>query len=417
MRREDQTDTASRSAVGSHGVAANLEMDRERSANLRRRLAVSSVFFTNGAILASWVPHIPAVKRAHGLGDAALGAILLSMAFGAVSALSISGWLVARFGSRRVTGLAAVGLCLALPLPLLAPNATALAAALFLLGACNGALDVSMNSQAVEVEKLHGRPIMSSFHGLFSLGGLVGAGLAALIEWLGVGARTHVGAATGAGLLVVAMAVPSLVSARAGDGAGPLFVRPTGVLRSLGLLAFAALLAEGSMADWSAVYLRDSLGSTMHLAAIGFAAFSLTMAIGRLTGDAVIRRFGSDQVLRASAMLAAVGLAVALIIGAPAAGIAACAAVGLGVANIFPILLSQAGRLEGVEPSLALAAVTATGYFGFLAGPPLIGAAAELTSLPLALGIVVAFCALIAAHPAFGKPKSLASNVAVEASQ
>jgi fucose permease len=256
-----------------------------------------------------------------------------------------------------------------------------------------------MNSQAVEVERRSGRAIMSSFHGLFSLGGLAGAAVAALLEWLGVGERTHVVAATAAGLLVLAAAMPFLAPARATASGTPLFVRPTGVLRTLGLLAFAALLAEGSMADWSAVYLRDSLGSSMHVAAIGFAAFSLTMAIGRLSGDAIVRRFGSTRVLRASATVAAVGLAVALLIGAPAAGIVGCAAVGLGIANIFPILLSRAGRLEGVEPSMALAAVTATGYFGFLAGPPLIGVAAELTSLPVALGIVAAFCALIAAVP------------------
>jgi len=380
----------------------------QASSNLRNRVAVSFVFFTNGAILASWVPHIPAVKRAHDLGDAALGAILLSMAAGAVSALSITGWLVARFGSRRMTGWSAVGLCLALPLPIFAPNSMVLAAALFLLGACNGALDVSMNSQAVEVEKLHGRAIMSSFHGLFSLGGFVGAGVAAWLEWLGVGEGTQVVAATIAGLSVVAAALRFLVPAPPSGGrAAPLFVRPDGVLRTLGLLAFGALLAEGSMADWSAVYLRDSLGGTMHVAAVGFAAFSLTMMVGRFCGDALVRRFGSARVLRASALLAAAGLSMALVVGTPAAGITCCGAVGLGVANIFPILLSMAGRVEGTEPSLALAAVTATGYFGFLAGPPLIGIAAELTSLRLALGIVAAFCALIAAHPPIDGARAL----------
>jgi hypothetical protein len=141
------------------------------------------------------------------------------------------------------------------------------------------------------------------------------------------------------------------------------------------------------------------------------AAFSLAMAVGRLSGDVLARRFGDVLVLRASALLAAAGLGAALIIGAPLAGIAGCGAVGLGIANIFPILLSQAGRLRGVEPSLALAAVTATGYFGFLAGAPLIGIAAEWTNLPLALGIVVAFCVLIAVLPAIGRERRLSRGL------
>jgi len=366
----------------------------------RSRTAVASVFVVNGLVLASWVPHIPVVKAAHGLDDARLGAILLCMAAGAVSSLSLAGWLVTVFGSRRTTIVAAVGLCAALPLPVLAPSPEALALSLLVLGGCNGLLDVSMNAQAVEVEALCGRPILSGLHGLFSLGGLSGAAAAAALAWLGVAPLHHVAATAVVTLTVVAFASASLVPTTIASAEhAPLFVRPTGSLRSFGLLAFAALLAEGAMADWSAVYLRDSLGSSMHVAAIGFAAFSLTMSLARLSGDQVVRRLGAPAVLRASGVVAAGGLGVALLLGHPAAAIAGCATVGLGIANVFPILLSQAGRLPDIEPGRALAAVTATGYCGFLAGPPLIGLAAEWISLPAALAVVVVFCSLVAVVP------------------
>lgn len=386
------------------------------SKQVRSRLAVAAMFSINGIVLASWVPHIPGAKEAHGLDDAELGTILLGMAVGAVCALSLAGWLVTRFGSRRMTSIAALGLCASLPLPVMAPSPVALAVALFVLGAFNGALDVSMNSQAVEVERLYGRAIMSSFHGLFSLGGLVGAAATAGLTWLGVSARVHVASTAAAALAVVICATRFLVPTAASPGERtPLFVKPTGVLRSFGAVAFAALLAEGSMADWSAVYLRESLGSDMHVAATGFAAFSLTMALGRLTGDQAVRCFGAAAILRASGVVAAAGLGLALLIGQPLAAVAGCAAVGLGIANVFPILLSKAGHLPGIEPGRALAAVTATGYFGFLAGPPLIGIAAEATSLPLALTIVVAFCSLIAVMPLAGEAREDEGSTVVAA--
>ena len=363
----------------------------------RSRVALALIFFVNGAILASWVPHIPAIKQQHGIGDGQLGAILLCMAAGAVCALSVAGRVVARFGSRRTTAFAAIGLCLALPLPVLSPTVPLLALSLLMLGACNGLLDVSINAQAVLVEQRYGRPIMSSFHGLFGVGGLVGAAAAGAVMWLGGSGGQHVVGTALAALLLVVVVRSLLIADPARDrSAAPAFARPTGLLVWLGLLAFAALMAEGAMGDWSAVYLHDVLQSTPALAAAGFAAFSSTMAIGRLAGDRIVKRFGTQAVLRASGGLAAGGLTAALLIGDPIAAVAGCALVGLGIANVIPILFSRAGSLPGVEAGSALAAVTAIGYCGFLAGPPLIGVVSEFTSLPLALGIVVVGCVLIA---------------------
>ncbi len=341
------------------------------------RCAVSTIFFVNGMVLASWVPHIPTVKAQHALSDGQLGIVLLCMAVGSVLALPLAAWLIGRFGSRCMTALAALGFCLALPLPIISPTVGLLAFSLMLLGACNGTLDVFMNSQAVEVERQYQRAIMSSFHGLFSLGGLVGAGLLAVLAVVSV-------------LRGLVPSPPQQASR------GPTFVKPTGILVGLGILAFFGLLTEGAMADWSAVYLHDVLSINSATAAAGFAACSLMMAVGRFGGDRLANRFGPRQLLRACGTLAAAGLGSGLLIGKPIPAILGFGLVGLGISNIIPVLFSAAGRIHGVQAGTALAAVATTGYCGFLAGPPLIGFAAESTSLPVALGIVSACCALIA---------------------
>jgi MFS family permease len=363
---------------------------------VRARRSAALYFFTNGAMLASWFPHIPAVKQQHALSEGELGVVLFAMAVGALLAMPLAGRLVDRFGSRRMTAGAGMTLCLALPLPIVSPDPLALIGALLALGACNGALDVSMNAQAVAVERRYGRAIMSSFHALFSLGGLVGAGFAGVAAGFGVDPVPHVVASALVGTTIAGLALRGLLPAEpdhVSSGSG--FAWPTRTLAGLGLLAFFGLLAEGAMADWSAVYLRDSLGASMSLAAAGFAAFSLTMAAGRFGGDRLVARFGPGAVLRLSSALAAAGLGVALAFGNPVVAIVGCGAVGLGIANVIPVLFSSAGKTPDVAPGPALATVATIGYLGFLAGPPLIGVAAELTSLPIALGIVSAFCALI----------------------
>src|SRR5207249_4434990 len=296
----------------------------------RARFAISTVFFVNGVVLASWVPHVPAVKARHGLSDGGLGIVLLSMAAGAVLALPAAGWMVGRLGSRTMTAVAAVALCLALLLPVLSSTVGLLCLALAVLGACNGTLDVSMNAQAGLVEADYRRPIMSSFHALFSLGGLTGAALASAGIWLGVGASRHLLVMALVSMCAVATALPCLVPSRAVEHSRPrVLARPTRALLGLGILAFFALPAEGAMADWSAVYLRDALRTSPAFAAAGFAAFSLAMAIGRLTGDGLASRFGPGRVLRASGAAAALGLR-------PALGIVStcCALVALGAGAV-----------------------------------------------------------------------------------
>src|SRR6185295_3330610 len=305
----------------------------------RARLAVSTMFFVNGVVLASWVPHIPAVKARHAISDGQLGAVLFAMAVGAVVALPMAGWLVGRFGSRRMTSIAAVGLCLCLPLPVLAPTVVLLTISLGALGAFNATLDVSMNAQAVVVEQRYGRPIMSSFHGLFSLGMLAGAGAAVAVMALGPSDSSHVVGASLASLLAVGVNLPNLVPTTSRvAGAGRVFGVPSRALQGLGALAFCGLLIEGAMGDWTAVYLHDTLGSGDALAGTGFAAFSLAMAGGRFAGDRLVAGFGSARVLGVFSAAASIGLIVALILGDATSAVMGFGMVGLGIANVVPIL-------------------------------------------------------------------------------
>jgi MFS family permease len=255
-----------------------------------------------------------------------------------------------------------------------------------------------MNTQAVAVEQRYRRPIMSTFHGVFSLGGLASSALAVAIVAAGVGTVAHL---VTAGIVLGAAAYVAsrwlLPDEGAPGGAhGPVFALPTGPLIPLGVVAFCVLLGEGAMADWSAVYLRNSLDTGAGYAAAGYAVFSSTMALGRLTGDRLTLRFGPAPLVRAGGSVVAIGLGLALILGQPAAALLGFACVGAGLSFIFPIVLSAAGRVRGVAAGSALAAVTAVGYTGFLAGPPLIGLVAQVTSLRLALSIVALLGATIA---------------------
>jgi MFS family permease len=361
------------------------------------RLAVATLFFLNGVVLASWVPHIPAVKARHGASDAQLGLVLLAMALGAMIALPLAGWLIGRFGSRTVTRASASAFCLALPLPVLGPSLPLVALALVVLGTCNGLLDVAMNTQAATVERRYGRALMSSFHALFSVGGVAGALLAGAAMAAGVGDWTHVFIISVGALAAAGVALPRLAPSEPDhERPGPVFVRPSGVLLGLGALAFLGLLAEGAMGDWSTVYLHDTLAAAPAVSAAGFAAFSLTMAAGRFAGDRLVDGFGASTVVRVSSTVAATGLAAALLVAHPAAAVVGFGLVGVGIANVIPVLFGAAARVAGTEAGRGLAAVATTGYLGFLAGPPLIGVVADAIGLGSALGLVSGGCALIA---------------------
>lgn len=361
------------------------------------RVGVSAIFFVNGFCFASWVPHIPTVQARLGLSTGQLGLALLGVAAGALVAMPLTGALVARWGSRAVTLASSLLYCPLVALPVNAPSLAWLAALLVAFGAANGAMDVAMNAHAVAVEKKLGRTVMSSFHALFSLGGLMGSGSAILLLSLGLTPTVHMACAGGLALLAVLASARTLLPASADEGGSAhAFALPRGPMLWLGGVSFFVLMSEGAMADWSAVYLRNSLQSTAGLAGAGYAVFSLAMAAGRLTGDRLVTALGPVRLVRAGGALAAVGLGGALLLHHPVAAMIGFGCVGLGLSNLVPVLFSAAGRLKGSAAGVAIAAVSTTGYGGFLAGPPMVGFLADHLGLPGALAVLVPALGLVA---------------------
>ncbi len=369
-----------------------------RSALRVPRLAVLGVFFANGVVIGTWVVRIPAVQGRLGLSEGLLGVALLGAAVGALAAMPLVGALVSRLGSRRIVGSTAALLVLALVTPALAPKLLLLVPALMLLGAANGGLDVAMNAQAVEVERGYGRPIMSSFHAAWSFGGLAGAALGGLLASRGVGPLPHFSAVAILAAIAFAVAYKALLpsDADASEEGAPAFARPTRALLGLGVISFCVLLGEGAMGDWSAVYLENTLRTGPGFAAAGYAAFSVSMAFGRLFGDWFMERLGPATLVRSCGALAATGLGIALAVGQPFVALLGFACAGAGFSIVFPAALSAAGRTEGIATGPALAAVSTAAYTGFLVGPPSIGFLAEATNLGYALYLVVALSIAVA---------------------
>lgn len=356
------------------------------------RASVLGVFFVNGFLMGTWLVRIPAIQQGLDLGEGLLGLALLGSAAGALAAMPSVGALISRIGSRRVVGATALLLSLVVVLPAVAPNLLLLSLAIAMLGAANGGLDVSMNSQAVAVEKGYGRPIMTSFHAAWSFGGLAAAGVGGLVASFGVGPLPHFAAVGAFSLLAFLVAYRNLMppGADAAESGAPAFARPSRALLGLGLVSFCVLLGEGAMGDWSAVYLDTTLDTGPGFAALGYGAFSLAMALGRLFGDSLTARLGPARLVRSCGALAAAGLGVALAVGDPLIALVGFACAGAGFSIVFPLALSAAGRTEGVAAGPALAAVATAAYTGFLVGPPAIGFVAEITGLDAALYLVVA---------------------------
>jgi MFS family permease len=366
------------------------------------RIAVGALFFINGFAFATWVSRIPAVQTALGLTPGTLGAALMGLGAGSFVAMPIAGWLIARTGSRRVvmaTTLACAALVL---LPAFAGNAVALGAALALFGAAMGAMDVAMNAQGVELEHHVGRPILSGFHALFSLGGMSGAALGGAIAAGGVPVAVHFGIVAALLVGVAAAVLPSLIEAPpapADDPGGRLRLSPA--LVGLSVLAACFFVSEGAMADWTPVYLSSVLGTGPGVAAAGYAVFSAAMTIGRLSGDWLTVRIGRTRIVRMGALLAAAGLSAALLIGTVPAALVGFVCVGAGFSVAVPLVFSAAGRLDSRSAGPGLAAVTTAGYLGFLAGPPVLGFVAEAFTLPIALTLIVCLALLGAALAGF----------------
>ncbi len=376
-------------------------------------------FALDGFVFAGWVARIPAIKDQTGASAGALGLALLCVSVGATATMMTTGWLCRRLGSHATTVGLAVLLSLSVTLPPLTHSALALGLVLLVFGTGFGGLNVAMNSAAVDLIAALRRPVMPSFHAAFSLGGMAGAGLGGLIadhlsptRHLALLAAVGLVLAAGAGRTLLSVPPPSppetAANPAAGASAGARRGPARGLVAVFGLIALCTAYGEGAMADWAALHLHQDLDASAGVAAAGYSVFALTMAIGRLSGTALLERLGQTTTLAAGGATAAAGMLLGALAPTVWLTLLGFAVTGLGLANLFPVAIARAGALTG--PS-GVAAASTLGYGGMLLGPPAIGFLADWLSLPAALTTVAALAAVAAvvayatrnaAHPGAG---------------
>jgi predicted MFS family arabinose efflux permease len=372
------------------------ELNRTQPADPRQPRATRLIFFVLGSAAGGWAPLVPFAKSRLALDDGTLGLLLLCLGVGSIIAMPIAGALAGRVGCRRVLLSAAVAAACAFPWLALAAAPVPLGVALFVFGAAIGSMDCVVNIQAIAVERERGRPMMSGFHALYSLGGVAGAGAVSGMVALGVSAPIAAFVVAIGLLTATLVAWPGLL-ARRDPGGGLAFRRPHGVVVLIGIGCFILFLAEGSALDWSAVLLRTVRGAPAAEAGLAYAAFSAAMTTGRLIGDRLVARLGLRRTVVAGALTAALGLTLAALAPSWELGVAAYAVLGGGCANIVPALFTLTGRQTAMPESAAVAAVSVLGYAGILAGPAAIGLAARATTLPTALLGIAALLLLVCA--------------------
>ncbi|AHL35115.1 MFS transporter [Pseudomonas brassicacearum] len=351
------------------------------------QMSTRIAYLIAGIGIAAWAPLVPYAKVRANLDEGTLGLLLLCLGVGSILAMPISGALAARFGCRRVLSGGTILICLALPLLATMTSLPWLVAALFLFGAGLGTVDSTVNLQAVIVERASGKTMMSGFHGMFSLGGIIGAaGVSAL---LGLGLSPLGATLVVNGVLLVALfkAAPHLLP-YGSESSGPAFAIPHGVVLFIGILCFIVFLAEGAVLDWSAVFLTTERAVETAYAGLGYAAFALTMTVGRLTGDSVVHRLGARRVIIYGGAIAAAGFLLATLAPMWQAALLGYALVGAGCSNIVPVLYTAVGKQTLMPEAIAVPAITTIGYAGILAGPALIGFVAHGSSLSFAFGLI-----------------------------
>jgi len=354
--------------------------------------AISLVFASFSTLFGGWVTHIPYVKDQLGLDEAELGLTLFALPAGLVTMNPLSPLIINRLGPQLTTMISVLLYCLVITIPILAPSVPLLALGLFLSGFTSALLNVAMNTCATAVERHHGLTIMSSCHAMWSLGGLLGAGVSSLLMGLGVSPQAHM---LGMSALIfgfniyqrgLIFGIPFVKP----EEKGALFTWPNGALLGMILIGAAIGLGEGTAFDWSAVYLRDTLGTSPGVAALAFAGFSATMTLGRFTGDTLIPRYGEHRLLFYCSLAGAAGLVLAILVPHPLVAILGFTILGAGCSVGAPILYSASSRVPGLAPGVGLATFATFSFIGFLAGPPTIGILAREVGLAEGLGVVAA---------------------------
>ena len=359
------------------------------------RLATRLAFLVAGFGIACWAPLVPYVKESIGADEALLGTLLLCLGLGSVLAMPLAGALSARIGSRPVIITSGIGMALVLPLLSIAPTMPVLAGALMLFGAFLGALDVAANIHATEVQTIAKVPLMSNFHGFYSIGGLIGAGFMTALLSLKIAPLPASASACVLMLVAMFIATPGLLRTKPADEGTPFFVVPHGVTVLIGILAFILFLLEGAVLDWSAVILSEVREMPKSQAGIGFTLFALAMTAGRLTGDFTINHLGASRVLVLGSLLTVAGVALVVFLPPPL-GLAGFVLIGAGAANLVPLLFTAAGNQRSMPASHAIAAVSIMGYAGVLLGPALVGFLGKAIGLLWSFGLVGMFVLLVA---------------------
>jgi cyanate permease len=357
-------------------------------------LATGLTFAADSLMFGSWVAHIPHVKTSLGMNDAQLGLALFGMPIGLLAMNPFSPGIIARFGLARTTVGGTLAMAAAFALPVWMPDRWSLMAALAVVGAAVALVNVAMNTCATNIERADGVYIMSTCHGMWSLGGMAGSGAAAALIALGVAPRLHLGIL--AALVILATLVwlrPVLANVPEGEkdaaeSTGKKFILPNRDLLLMIFIGLTVSLSEGVAFDWSAVYLRDVLGAPEQIAALAFTCFSLTMMAMRFTGDVLIPRFGERNLLFFTALCSTAALLCIIFSPTPLVGILGFLLLGAGVALGAPILFNAAARVPGLAPGAGLATYATFSFIGFLAGPPVIGFVGEKFGLNVGFALV-----------------------------
>ena len=370
------------------------------------RWASRTQFFASGFIFATWGVHVPTIKVHYGVDEGLLGLAMLAAGIGALFGLTQASRGIARYGAQNIAALCGGTYALLLAGLLATPSFSTLLAVLAVFGAATSVFDVAINTEAALLEAREARPLMSGMHGMFSLGGMAGAMTGGAALESGLPPQWHLTLTALAMLIVIVLAARwmlprtrTLHSSSHGS-----FRLPRGTLAVLGILAALGLIAEGAIYDWSVLYLIQELHSSPQQAALAYASFSAAMAATRFGGDAMRARWAPSVLLRGSALLAAASMTLVLLASAPWQALLGFAGVGIGFANVVPILFAASARVPGVEPARGIAGVSAAAYLGFMAGPPAIGFLARLDSLTTALCVVVVFAVALASSSRYADP-------------
>lgn len=375
-----------------------IETDQLTLSRKTIRTAVATFFFIQGLSFASWASRIPHIQRQLDLSEAGLGGVLFALPVGLMASLPLSGWLVARYGSRLIVIIAVSLYSFTLPFIGLVQAPWQLVAVLFCFGLWGNLANISVNTQAVGTEALYGRSIMASFHGVWSLAGFTGAAIGTLMISFQITPFLHFSLISTLAFLLVLVAYKyTLPQDAPRDSNQPIFVRPDHRLLLLGLIAFCCMICEGTMFDWGGVYFHKVVRAPAELTTLGYVAFMSTMAGGRFVGDKLAVRIGVKRLIQLNGVLIALGLLIAVFFPTLIAATFGFLLVGVGVSTVVPMVYGAAGKSKTMSAGVALAAVSSISFFGFLLGPPMIGFIAEASSLRVSFAIIAAlgFCATL----------------------